>query len=89
MQGPNFYLHNFDTWQVKRQARVNEHDLGRRARGNIQIHRLSADGGLLVWVDFAGADHFGKAASFYMEGLPFREAYKTGWRLKRLMDRYW
>lgn len=80
----SFYLHNFDTWQARRSERINEHDLGRRSRGNIQIHKMPGTGAL-CFVNFS--DLAGSGCKFYSY-LPIREVYRIAWRAKRLMDRY-
>jgi hypothetical protein len=82
MSNRTFWLHNFDTYTEKPR---NQNDVGLRCRGNIQIHRLSDAGGLLVHVSRNNGEF--RNANFYLPGLQFAEAYKTAWRLKRLLDR--
>lgn len=78
-----FYLQNFD---LHRGRPINEHDLGLRCRGNIQMHRYP-DGKCLCFVSF-NVD-WEKHVHFWTEaGQPLRLVYNTCWRVKRLLDQY-
>lgn len=79
----NFYLHNYDTWHEQPRS---EFDVGDRCRGNIQIHRLTEAGGLEVYVTANSGEY--RDVHFYLPGLPFRMAYETAWRVKRLLDHF-
>jgi len=85
----SFYLHSFDTWQVSQAERINQYDMGRRCRGNIQLHMMPSGTGCLCFVSFNDSWRIGsnREIKFYSD-LPVREVYRVAWRTKRLLDRY-
>jgi hypothetical protein len=77
-----FYLQNLDEYQ---EAPISEYDTGARCVGNLQFQTVDGRG-WMCWVSYPQCSP--SKAYFYQRGSA-KEAYRTAWRVKRLLANAW